>query len=56
MKIERHIIMEPMHLGIIGAGMISHTYLDTLTSKFDSIKVEAISDLNPKAAAAASKN
>lgn len=47
--------MEPMHIGIIGAGMISHTYLDTLTSKFDSIKVEAISDLNPRAAEAASK-
>lgn len=47
--------VKPMHIGIIGAGMISHTYLDTLTTKFGSIKVDAISDLNPKAVQAASE-
>lgn len=44
---------KPVHIGVIGAGMISHTYLDALTSKFDIIKVDAISDLNPKAVQAA---
>lgn len=43
-----------MHVGVIGAGMISHTYLDTLTNKFKIIQVDALSDLNPKAAQAAS--
>ncbi len=47
--------LETMHVGVIGAGMISHTYLDTLTSKFKIVKVDAISDLNPKAAQAASE-
>ncbi len=47
--------LETMHVGVIGAGMISHTYLDTLTSKFQIVQVDAISDLNPKAAQAASE-
>lgn len=47
--------IEPMGVGVIGAGMISHTYLDTLTSKFHIVEVKAISDLNPKAAQAASE-
>lgn len=45
----------PLHVGIIGAGMISHTYLDTLTGKFQIVKVDAISDLNPKAVESASQ-
>lgn len=48
-------IIKPMKVGVIGAGMISHTYLDTLTSKFKVVEVCAISDLNPNAAQAASQ-
>ncbi len=39
-----------MHVGVIGAGMISRTYLDTLATKFQIVKVTAIADLNPQAA------
>ena len=37
-----------MHVGVIGAGMISRTYLDTLATKFQIVKVTAIADLTPK--------
>lgn len=47
--------MKILHIGVIGAGMISHTYLDTLSGKFRIVEVKAISDLNPKAAQAASE-
>ena len=36
--------VKPVPIGIIGAGMISRTYLDSLIAKFDIIKVEAIAD------------
>ncbi len=47
--------MKKTHVGVIGAGMISHTYLDTLTQKFPHIQVDAISDLNPGAVSDAAK-
>ena len=34
----------PFRVGVIGTGMISGTYLDTLTSKFEIIKVDAVAD------------
>ena len=36
--------VKPVPIGIIGAGMISRTYLDSLIANFDIIKVEAIAD------------
>ena len=36
--------VKPVPIGIIGAGMISRTYLDSLIAKFDITKVEAIAD------------
>ena len=42
MKNQNHV--KPVPIGIIGAGMISRTYLDSLIAKFDIIKVEAIAD------------
>ena len=44
------------HVGIIGPGMISGAYLDTLTSRFDIIKVAAVASRNlEKARKAAEK-
>ena len=46
----------PFHVGVIGTGMISGTYLDNLTSRFHIIKVDAIADRHvEKAAKAAEK-
>ena len=36
--------INPVHVGVIGTGMISKTYLDTLTSRFDIIQVDAVAD------------
>lgn len=49
MKDQRQ--FEPVHIGIIGAGMISRTYLDSLTTKFDILKVDAIADRSGERAA-----
>ncbi len=38
--------MNPVHVGVIGTGMISRTYLDTLTSRFKIIKVDAVAGRN----------
>ena len=38
--------VHPVHVGVIGTGMISKTYLDTLTSRFQIIKVDAVADRN----------
>jgi predicted dehydrogenase len=42
--------VKPVHMGVIGTGMISGTYLDTLTSRFDIIQVDAIAARNRKKA------
>lgn len=42
----------PVHVGIIGAGMISRTYMDSLMTKFDILKVDAIADRSGKGAKA----
>jgi predicted dehydrogenase len=45
----------PMNLGVIGTGMISGKYLDTLKNRFSILKLVAVADVNPVAANAAAE-
>lgn len=47
--------VKPVHVGVIGAGMISGSYLNAMTSKFEIIQVDAIADINMKAAESAAE-
>ena len=44
--------IQPVHVGIIGAGMISGAYLDALTTRFKIIQVDAIGVRTPEKAKA----
>lgn len=44
--------IKPVHVGILGAGMISGAYLDSLTTRFEIIKVDAIGVRTPAKARA----
>lgn len=47
--------VKPVHVGVIGAGMISGAYLEAMTKKFEIIQVDAIADINMKAAESAAE-
>ncbi len=47
--------VKPMNIGVIGTGMISGKYLDTLRNKFTILKLAAVADMNPAAANAAAE-
>ena len=47
--------VKPVHMGIIGAGMISGAYLDALTTRFEIIQLDAIGVRTPAKAKAGRK-